>query len=446
MILSGWGRYPRLDCEARLARDEEGLRRTLAAAADTGRPLIARGNGRSYGDSALQPLGTVGMRAMNHILGFDPATGIVTAEAGVLLDDLIAVFLPQGWFPWVTPGTRFVTVGGMIASDVHGKNHHRDGSFGNFVAWIDVMGPDGAVRRCAPDDEAGLFAATVGGMGLSGVILRAAFRLRPVETGWIRQRTIPTAGLDATIAAFEANADATYSVAWIDCMATGAALGRSLLTLGEHAHMGELPEEARARPLTLDLARKRKVPLDAPGFALNRWSVSAFNALYYRRGAAQAGSALVPWDSYFYPLDALLEWNRIYGRRGFAQYQCVLPLEASAEGLRALLTEISASGRSSFLTVLKRMGPEGLGRIGFPMEGYTLALDFPMSAGTLGLLRRLDEIVLAHGGRFYLAKDSRIAADTLRRADPRAADFRTLREEAGLSGRFASAQSERLIL
>lgn len=406
-------------------------------------PMIARGMGRAYGDSALNRNATLDMTAFNHMLAFDPANGLLTVEAAVVLGDIIDAFLPRGWFPPVTPGTKFVTVGGMIAADVHGKNHHKHGSFGTFVEWIDLLGPDGMVRRCSRSKNSVLFGWTIGGMGLTGVILRAAFRLQPVESGWIRQQTIAAPDLDRAMAAFE-NADSwTYSVAWIDCLARGRSLGRSLLMLGEHARRDELDTARRSDPLAAPERRKLRVPCNAPAWALNRWSVSAFNRGYYQQGVRKAGQSLVDWDTYFYPLDAILDWNRIYGRRGFAQFQCVLPLAASRDGLRALLQAISASGQGSFLAVLKRFGAQE-SCFSFPMEGYTLALDFPVNGKALALMDRLDRITLDHGGRFYLAKDARMSGETFRKADRRVADFGVLRQQHGLNGRFASAQSERL--
>lgn len=441
MILSGWGNYPRMDCAVSTPRGEGDVAKAIAQG-----PVIARGNGRSYGDSAFHPDTTLDMRGMNRLIGFDEDSGQLVAEAGILLDDILRIFLPKGWFPMVTPGTRFVTLGGMIASDVHGKNHHCDGAFNACLDWIEVMGPKGVVQRCSRDENADLFHATTGGMGLTGVICRAAFRLRRVETGWIRQRSIATPDLESTLAAFEANASASYSVAWIDCLAQGAALGRSILTLGEHAVVNDLPLDARAAPLDVPVRRKIPVPLNAPGFALNRYSVRAFNQLYYSKGLKAAGETLVSWDSYFYPLDAVLNWNRIYGRRGFVQYQCVLPLDRAATGLRQLLALIADSGLGSFLAVLKRMGAASGGAMSFPMEGYTLALDFPATPKTFSLLRRLDEIVIAHGGRIYLAKDSRLSPEALRRSDPRAAEFQSLRRADALTSQFISSQSERLFL
>jgi len=438
MMLSGWGRYPRQVCRVSRPRDEAAVRAQVAKG-----DLIARGNGRAYGDSALSRANTVDMRSFDRMLGFDETTGQLVAESGVLLADVIRAFLPRGWFPFVTPGTKFVTLGGMIAADVHGKNHHCEGGFGGFVDWIELMGPDGAVRRALPGDD--LFAWTVGGMGLTGVILRAAFRLRRVETGWIRQRTIPTANLTETLAAFQTHHDARYSVAWIDCLSLGADLGRSLLTLGDHADLTDLSLEQRKTPFIPPARRTLGMPLDAPGFLLNRHTVAAFNRAYYKRGLAAAGDALTGWDSYFYPLDAILGWNRIYGRRGFVQFQCALPLETSEAGLTDLLQTISATGLGSFLAVLKRLGPQGAG-LSFPMEGHTLALDFPATPAALALLADLDRITLAHGGRFYLAKDSRLTPDMLRRTDPRATTFRAMRDVAALPACFSSSQSERLYL
>ena len=442
-MLSGWGRFPREDCVLRVPRSETDLEALAAHAAAQG-PLIARGNGRGYGDCAMNRTGTVDMRRFNRILSFDGQSGILVAEAGVLLADVIEVFLPRGWFPSVTPGTKFVTLGGMVAADVHGKNHHKDGSFGRCVEWIDLLGADGQARRCSRQENAELFHWTIGGMGLTGIVLRLAFRLRPVESAWIRQHTLPAPNLETAMALFEEHAGAAYSVAWIDCLHGGKGLGRSSVVLGEHARLDELGPR-RDAPFAAPRRRFRRVPFDAPQMALNSLTVRAFNALYYRRAAAQRGEALVGWDGFFYPLDALLEWNRIYGKRGFAQFQCVIPLESAAAGLTALLRTISASGQGSFLAVLKRMGGGGEGGISFPLAGYTLALDFPVNPRALALMERLDAITIDHGGRFYLAKDSRMNPAILRASDPRTRDFAALREKRGLTA-FRSSLAERLNL
>lgn len=441
MKLAGWGRYPVLEAQTHAPRSVEALRDLVLCE----HSVIARGNGRAYGDSAINPTATIEMRHLNKMISFDPMSGLLVAESGVLLGDIIAGFLPRGWFPMVTPGTKFVTLGGAIAADVHGKNHHKDGSFRTCVDWIDVMGADGKVHRCSREADPTFFDHTLGGMGLTGIILSAAIRLRPVETAWIRQTTTAAPNLNAAMAAFEASQNATYSVAWIDCLGTGASLGRSLVMLGEHAGCSDLSRKQATTPFKIKSKRKLSVPFNLPSFTLNRLSVRAFNALYYWAGSRKTGIHLVDWNSYFYPLDAILGWNRIYGRKGFAQFQCVLPLARSEAGLTALLEEVSKAGSGSFLAVLKRFGPQD-SAFSFPMEGYTLALDFPVTTKTLALLERLDQITIDHGGRFYLAKDSRMSAATLRAADQRVEDFRLMRKTRDVTIQFRSTQAERLDL
>ena len=441
MKLSGWGRYPVLEARTHRPRNVDALRSLVQSEPS----LIARGNGRAYGDSAINTSATVETRHLNRMLAFDEDSGQLIAEAGVLLGDVIDAFLPRGWFPLVTPGSKLVTLGGAIASDVHGKNHHKDGSFRACVDWIDIMGPDGEVHRCSLQENSSMFDHTLGGMGLTGVILRTAIRLRPVETAWIRQTTIAAPDLKTAMAVFDEAEDATYSVAWIDCLGTGLNLGRSLVMLGEHATRRDLSAEQAQAPFWIKPKKRFSVPIDFPAFALNRLTVRAFNAIYYWAGARKSGVQLVDLFSYFYPLDAILGWNRIYGRAGFAQFQCVLPLDRSEAGLTALLKETAKAGAGSFLAVLKRFGTQD-SAFSFPMEGYTLALDFPVTNKTLALLERLDQITIAHDGRFYLAKDSRMSAATLRASDPRAAAFHAHRESHDCTSRFSSVQSERLAL
>jgi decaprenylphospho-beta-D-ribofuranose 2-oxidase len=434
VTLSGWGRFPRIDCEMLSMRDPA----EAQAAVQSHHSLIARGNGRSYGDAALNPRAVLSTLRSDRILAFDPDTGRVTCEAGLTLTDLLAFVVPRGFFPPVTPGTRFVTIGGMIAADVHGKNHHRAGSFGAQVESLTLLTADGSLRQCSRTAEPALFAAVLGGMGLLGVILDATFRLLPIETVSIRQETLRAANLAECMALFEASADWTYSVAWIDCVARGAGLGRSLLYRGEHARR----DEVRGASLIAQPRRERSVPLDLPGFVLNPWSVRAFNEVYFRRG--KPGTSFTGLDSFFYPLDALLNWNRIYGRRGFVQYQCVIPRAVAPEGMHRLIERIAASGRGSFLAVLKLFGAEGDGPLSFPLDGYTLALDFPADTATFSLLLELDAIVADYGGRVYLAKDARTGAASLQRGYPRLEAFRAMRHAVDPAGKFASLQSERL--
>ena len=436
--LSGWGRYPIVDCPVNFPGSPDAARALVAQLPDS----IARGNGRSYGDASLNCAATLDLKRLDRMLAFDPESGTMTCEGGVLLSDLIDAMLPRGWFPPVTPGTKFVTIGGMIASDVHGKNHHGSGSFCDSVAWLDLDTGEGRARRCSATENTDLFAATCGGMGLSGIIVRAAFRMLRVETSMVRQKTIHAPDLAAAMALFEQTGDWTYAVAWIDCLARGSALGRSVLLLGEHATLAELDPERRSTPLHRPKRRVKRVPVDFPGFALSRPIVKLFNRSYY--AAQRAGERLVDLDPYFYPLDALLDWNRIYGRGGFVQYQCVLPLATSAVGIRALLEEVSAAGNASFLAVLKRMGPQSFGILSFPLEGYTLALDFPATPASLALVERLDAITAAHGGRVYLAKDACMTAERFAASYPRAPDFRAVLDRIGTRRAFSSSLSRRL--
>jgi decaprenylphospho-beta-D-ribofuranose 2-oxidase len=438
MMLSGWGRYPRIDAKLNAPRSEEDLQALVLQGNS-----IARGNGRAYGDSAVSAQNTVHMRHFNRMLSFDAEQGQLVAEAGVLLADVIDAFLPRGWFSYVTPGTKFVTLGGMIAADVHGKNHHKDGSFGTYVDWIDVLISDGSVQRCSRSENTELFEWTVGGMGLTGIVLRTAIRLRHVSSAWIEQRTLVAENISHAIELFEQSHDATYSVAWIDCLQQGKSMGRSLVMLGEHADAVVVPSQYRKTPLHISPKRKLSIPVEFPSWALNSLSVRAFNALYYWNGKRKRGQQLVDWDSYFYPLDAILGWNKIYGRHGFAQFQCVLPLQTADAGLRALLSAIANAGAGSFLAVLKRFGTQN-SRFSFPMEGYTLALDFPVNKKTLALMERLDSITVEHGGRFYLAKDSRMSRDLFHQSEPRTQDFVSFRSDHAASSAFASAQSQRL--
>lgn len=437
--LSGWGRYPVAVCRTVAPATRQDAADVPAAATE---PLLARGNGRSYGDASLGSGLTLETRKTDRVLAFAPETGLLRCEGGLLLADLIEAFVPHGFFVPVTPGTQFVTVGGMIAADVHGKNHHGAGSFCDHVESLDLSLGDGRVVSCSASVNADLFEATCGGMGLTGIILCATIRLQRIETAYISQSTQRARSLDEAMAILDAAHASTYAVAWIDCLASGASLGRSAIFLGEHAAVADLPPALRQAPLGRPKRPTRRVPVDLPHFALNTLSVRLFNAAYYR--AQTPRTALVDLESYFYPLDAVLEWNRIYGRRGFVQYQCVLPPETSRAGLTALLTDISRRGTASFLAVLKAMGRQSFGLLSFPMPGYTLALDFPASDATFALLADLDAIVLAHGGRLYLAKDARMSPGLFEAGYPGLDAFRRVRQAWALTDRFRSLQSDRL--
>lgn len=427
--LHGWGRYPVVASEV-LAP----AKRADVCAALAGGGCIPRGLGRSYGDSALAPT-VVSSQRLDCLLEFDEASGRVRCEAGVSLAALLQQFVPRGWFLPVTPGTRYVTVGGAIASDVHGKNHHLHGCFSEFVDEFQLALPDGRVLRCARDENTELFHATCGGMGLTGMILEATFRLRRIDSAFIDQVTQKAANLEEALALFESAQSSTYSVAWIDCLATGRSLGRSLVMTGEHSAAGGLS------PLR---ESARNVPVDMPGWLLNRHSIRAFNGLYYGRVWSRRSVSRQRLETYFYPLDGIQNWNRLYGRAGFTQYQFVIPKAAGLRALSALIQRIAGSGRGSFLAVLKVFGPQNRNYCSFPLEGYTLALDFQMEPGLLPFLDELDAMVLAEGGRIYLAKDARMSAATFRRSYPDWERLQAVRARYGTLGVLASMQSRRI--
>lgn len=437
-LVSGWGRFPVVDSEVLRPRSFEAV---AAAVADvTG--SVARGNGRAYGDAAIGAVRTIAMTGFDRVRSFDPATGRIRLEAGVLLSDLIDTFGPRGFLPFVVPGTRFISIGGAIAADVHGKNHHGEGGFGRYVDSILLRTGQGETIEVSREQNSDAFFATVGGMGLTGFILEATMRLRPVETGWIRERVISASDLDAAMRALEASESATYSVAWIDCVARGSDLGRSLIYLGEHAHADELAEGADRFPVGKNPGLA--VPVDLPSMTLNRYSIRAFNELYYRMGARRAGGDhVVSLYPYFFPLDSLRDWNRIYGRRGFLQHQCVIPEAGARDVLGDILDRVSKRGDASFLAVLKKLG-HGDGLLSFPLPGYTLALDFPVKGDILNFLDEIDRIVVAASGRLYLAKDARQSRATFEAGYPALSRFNAIRKSLDPAKNIRSKLSQRL--
>jgi FAD/FMN-containing dehydrogenase len=412
----------------------------LAKAAPT---FIARGLGRSYGDAALNAdAGVIVHDRLARFLAFDPVTGELSCEAGVSMADIIETWLPRGWFPPVTPGTKFVTVGGAIAADVHGKNHHRDGTLASFVRELTLLTADGETLRCSRDERPDAFWATVGGMGLTGMILDARLRLRPVESAWMRVDYRKARDLDETLAVFAASdAGSPYSVAWIDCLARGRAMGRAVIMHGDHATAADV--RAAGREPSARARRAIAVPCDVPGALLNPLTMRLFNTVYYA-AHRDARGRLVEMERFFYPLDGVAQWNRLYGRRGFVQYQVVFPTDASHRALVALLERLSASGRPSFLAVLKRLGPANAGMLSFPREGYTLALDLPVRPGLVTFLGRLDQLVLDHGGRVYLAKDATATAAAVRVMYPRLDEFRAVKARLDPRGVVSSSLARRV--
>jgi FAD/FMN-containing dehydrogenase len=430
MTLHGWGRYPRIDADVALPLTLTQCATLVHDAA----PLIARGMGRSYGDSALASH-VLATSHIDHFHDFDANTGVLTCAAGVTLDTILRTLVPRGWFLPVTPGTRFVSIGGAIASDVHGKNHHGDGTIGAHVLRLELLLGNGERVFASPVENVELFHATCGGMGLTGIIVAATIQLKPIRSSDIIQTTIKAPNLDAVLAAFDAHATSTYSVAWIDCLARGVSLGRSLLMVGEHATDGELSVQS---------ASPKPVPFDMPAWMLNHASIKTFNALYYGRIRQTLSTQRLAFEPFFYPLDALSDWNRLYGKAGFVQYQFALPKAAGVTGLRQVLELIAQSGRGSFLAVLKVFGAANANHLSFPIEGYTLALDFKAEPAVFELLDILDQVVLQHGGRLYLTKDARMTAATFKASYPRWSEFEQVRARWHAHGKFASVQSRRL--
>lgn len=428
--VTNWGNYPTVEANVTESSEITDIRSLV----ENGDSLIARGNGRCYGDSSLGP-NIFSTLKLNRFLSFDAGTHVLECESGVMLADILEVFVPKGFFLPVTPGTKFITVGGAIAADVHGKNHHSEGSFSEHVLSFQLMAADGGIVSCSKDENADLFWQTCGGMGLTGIILSARFKLKQIETSFIRQTTQKAANLDKVMELFDLSADSTYSVAWIDCLARGKNLGRSMLMLGEHAGYDELPLKLQNEASAEKTGNSLNVPFNFPAFSLNSASVKAFNFAYYNKQFAKSSEDFVHYESFFYPLDGIHNWNRIYGRKGFVQYQFVLPTNNSYDGLTKILKRIEKSGQGSFLAVLKLFGkPNPNAVMSFPMEGYTLALDFKVNAKVFRLLNELDEIVSEYGGRVYLAKDARMSA----------AFFQKTYSNIVSSGTFVSSQSERL--
>jgi FAD/FMN-containing dehydrogenase len=438
--LSGWGRFPAQECA--VVRPER--YRELQPVSES---VIARGQGRSYGDAALNENGTVVLtQRINRFLELDVERGLLRAEAGLTLAEAIAAIVPHGWFLPVVTGTRHVSLGGCVAADVHGKNHHRVGSFASAVQGFEIFLADGQRLRCSAHDHPGLFWATLGGMGLTGTIGEVTLRLQRIPSAWMVTRHRDAGNLEMLFRDFEDSAcDDEYSVAWLDGLARGSALGRGVLMTAHHAAVDELPARHRQTPLHYQTPPARRVKFDFPSWALNPVTVGLFNRMYRWVQSGKHSGEITSCLDYFFPLDSLADWNRIYGRRGFLQYQCVLPRARAYEGMRALLERISDSRRASFLAVLKRFGPGNAGYLSFPMEGYTLAMDFPLrDPGLFGLLDILDEIVVQHGGRVYLAKDARLQPDVFRRMYPRYAEWLAVKQQADPGNRFSSSLARRL--
>lgn len=426
--LSSWGNYPYAPQTGPLPGWREGVQSVLRDTSTRFGTTLPFGNGRSYGDSCLAATDhVVALRGLDRFIAADWETGVLRAEAGVTLGEVLALVVPRGWMLPVTPGTQFVTLGGAVANDVHGKNHHVHGTFGRHVRRFSLLRSDREPMECAPDENENLYRATIGGLGLTGIIEWIELQLKAITSSRLSTETVPFGNMDEFMAlSGELDTQHEYGVAWIDCLGRGASLGRGIYVCADHAkdQCFEMPRR-----------RIRGVPFAPPCSPVNRYTLKLFNEFYYRRGVAKAGSAVIDYASYFYPLDSIQNWNRLYGRRGFQQYQFVVPDATARDALHAFLNTITSSNAGSFLAVLKRCGPlVSPGLLSFPMQGISLALDFPQhDARNAALFARLDVIVREAGGRQYPAKDAHMSGADFRAAYPAWQTLEQLRDPTLMS-------------
>jgi FAD/FMN-containing dehydrogenase len=440
--MTGWGRFEWARCHAWRPERRRAVNAILGAREYDG--YIARGLGRSYGDTAVNAEGgVIDMSRLNRMISFDAATGILDCEAGVSLGEILQSFVPRGFLVPVMPGTKFVTLGGAIACDVHGKNHHVDKSFGNHVVSLDLLTARGEVLTCSAEKNPELFRATIGGIGLTGIILSARIQLARIESAYFKVDFKRTTSLEDTLAAFdESDDDYQYSVAWVDCISRGARLGRAVLMRGRKAMRSDIP--ATRDPFAIKSAFPKAVPFDLPGFALNRLSIRAFNEVYYRAHRDAPGT-LVNYDAYFCPLDSIHSWNRMYGKRGFVQYQVTFPLgEAGRKNMREMLERLQRFTCGSFLAVLKRLGEGNDSPLSYPSPGYLIALDIPARRDTATMLQQMDLFVLERGGRIYFAKDAVAKAETIAAMYPRLDEFKQAKAKVDPNNLFTSNMARRL--
>jgi len=443
--VGGWGRLEAVRCG--VCRPSSCGEVVEVLRSDGLAPITPRGLGRSYGDASYDGRGVVlDSRGLDRYVAFDETTGLLRCEAGVSFAAIVRTFVPRGWFLATTPGTQFVTVGGAIAADIHGKNHHRVGSFGEHVVEFTLLLASGELVRCSRDENAELFFATLGGMGLTGFVVDATIRLRRIVTAYVTVDYRRSRCLDDSLEAFE-QGDESYehSVAWVDCLAAGKSLGRGVVMRANHATVTDLPTRASAAPLVLPARRPWSVPYAPPVSPLRPWTIRLFNEAFY--AAHPDHRAVVDIGRFFYPLDAVRGWNRLYGPRGFIQYQAFFPRDTSIQGLRELLSCVSSAGVASFLAVMKSCGPADGGLLSYLEPGHTLALDIPWhrsDAHMRELCGAFDDILLRHGGRIYLAKDALATAETFRRMYPRLDEFQRVRKRVDPGGRFSSALGRRL--
>jgi FAD/FMN-containing dehydrogenase len=426
--LKSWGLFPKIKNKAISLTNLD-----LVKKFSKSKSVIPYGNGRSYGDSALNP-NIIYCRPKNELIEFNKENGFIHCEAGILLSEIIEETIPYGWFLHTTPGTKFITLGGAIASDIHGKNHHSYGCFSECILEFNLLIGD-KIYNVKRGDK--LFLSTCGGMGLTGVILDVKFNLKKISSSNINQILVCTKNLTETFDAFEKYSKYTYSVAWIDCLSSGKNLGRSVINIGEFAN---------DKIYSLSKKNKINIPFYFPSFILNHYTVKIFNFLYYNLNSINKRKSKVSYDTFFYPLDSILNWNRIYGSNGFTQYQFIFPKRTSFEAIKLILNKISKTRMGSFLAVLKLYGKSNSNYLSFPMEGYSLAIDFKISKNLFPFLDELDKIVVKYSGRIYLSKDSRMKTDVFEKGYPELKKFKKIRKEMNLNKMYNSVQSLRLDL
>jgi decaprenylphospho-beta-D-ribofuranose 2-oxidase len=430
MIIQGWGCYTKVDSKIFKPK-------TIKETTDivnNNKKILARGLGRSYGDSANNDI-ILDTTCLNNILEFDPINGIICCESGVSIKDINEITIPSGWFISVTPGSSYITLGGAIASDIHGKNHHHDGTISEHIFSLKIMLGDGEIVTASKNIYSDLYRATCGGMGLTGIIISAIIKLRPIYSNQIVKTTIKTSCLEETFYQFEKNFSSNYSVAWVDCLTQGKNLGRSLLFLGEHKKKGKLDYKSR---------KQKYLPAGFFSLFLNKNLIKIFNTAYYFKNLKKQYKSNVLIKNYFYPLDFFLNWNFLYGKKGFIQYQFVIPKNDAIKALKDVLKIISEYKQTPFLGVLKLLGPENKNYLSFPLEGYTLAIDFKINHNLFSLINILDKKIISHGGRIYLTKDALMSKEIFRMCYPKWNEFQQIREKYKAIKKFSSYQSIRL--
>lgn len=437
-VLSGWGNIPEAKCKVVYPVNAKQIQhQNLIPSA------IPRGLGRSYADQATNRDGYVlNMERMNHFLSFDQENGVLVCQAGTSLEDIIEHLGPRGWFPLITPGTKFVTIGGAIANDIHGKAHHVDGSFIACVNWFTIVLADGRMVIASREENSDLFFANFGGLGLLGTILTVSINLRKISTTYFKQKAVVAKNLEEMLAAIDSADKAfTSSVAWIDSLAKGKRIGRGVLTMGNLATLDELPDSLKSYPLRIGKRPKLNIPVFLPGFVLNTITVKILNSIIHWK--QKSGNGFFHYDSFFYPLDAIMNWNRGYGKRGFIQYQFVIPIADGHRNITAILKAIANSGCIPFLNVLKKFG-KGQGLLSFPKEGYTFAIDFPITKNLGAFTKKLDQMVLEAGGRIYLGKDAFLDEQSFKAMYPEYKEWLAIKKKYDPTNKYASDLSRRI--